>query len=154
MKTFVKCILIVLCITLLTSTQLFGQEWSEEQKEVWQQVETSWGHYVKQDLEAWLRYFHDDYSGWNNQGALPINKDFIRKIVVHEFKTFKVLLYNIQPVAINIHGNVAIVQYYWSTVIKDAEGKETNESGRWTDIIMKENDMWFLIGDHGGKAAE
>jgi hypothetical protein len=153
MKTLGKSILIALCITLLGSAQLFGQKWSEEQKAVWQYVEKNWDMYAKQDLEGNLAYFHDEYSGWWNRNALPVNKAFVRKNAVHEFITFKVLIYNIQPVAINIHGNMAIVQFYWSNVIKDAEGKEQNGSGRWTDILMKEGDNWFLIGDHGGSSA-
>ena len=149
MTTLTKSILIVLCITLLSSAQLFGQEWSAEQKEVWKNVETYWDLYAKGDLEGFMGYIHTDYSGWNNQDALPINKALIGKNVVHEFKTFKVLLYNIQPVAIKIHGDVAIVQYYWSNVIKETEGKEINQKGRWTDILMKQGDKWVLIGDHG-----
>ena len=143
MKTLSKSILIVLCITLLSSAQLFGQEWSAEQKEVWTFVEKSWDMGAKQDLEGNLDYIHDDYSGWWNGQALPANKTLLRKLTVHEYETTKVLIYNIQPVAINIHGNVAIVQYYYSNVIKDVEGKEKNGSGRWTDILMKEGDKWY-----------
>ena len=153
MKTLTKSILIVLCITLLSSAQLFGQEWSEEQKEVWKNVETYNHLYVKGDLEGFMSYFHDDFIGWSNQNALPQNKAFIRKHVVHEFKTFKVLISDEQPVAINIFDNVAIVHFYWSSVSKDAEGKEINSSGRWTDILMKQGDKWVMIGDHGGSTA-
>jgi ketosteroid isomerase-like protein len=148
-----KIMLVLFIGMAVTSNTTFEQEWSEEQKEVWKNVEKSWDMYAKQDLEGNLAYFHDDYSGWWDRNALPVNKAFVRKNAVHEFKTFKVLIYNIQPVAINIHGNVAIVQFYWSNVIKDAEGKEQNGSGRWTDILMKEGDNWFLIGDHGGSSA-
>ena len=42
MKSFVKFVLLTLCLTLLTSVQLFGQEWSEKQKEVWKNVEKYW----------------------------------------------------------------------------------------------------------------
>ena len=150
MKTLTKSILIVLCITLLGSAQLFGQEWSAEQKEVWKNVETYWDLGFKEDLEGFMGYIHDDYSGWWNGNALPINKTSIRKEVIHKNETTQDLFYNIQPVAIKIHGNVAIVHYYYSEVFKDVEGKEQNDSGRWTDILMKQGDKWILIGDHGG----
>ena len=153
MKTLTKSILIVLCITLLSSAQLFGQEWSEEQKEVWKNVETYNHLYVKGDLEGFMSYFHDDFIGWSNQNALPQNKAKVRKIMVHEYKTTKTLISDIQPVAIKIHDNVAIVQYYYSLVLQDAEGKEKNDNGRWTDILMKQGDKWVMIGDHGGSTA-
>ena len=150
MKTLTKSILIVLCLTLLSSAQLFGQEWSEEQKEAWKHVETGWDLWVKQDLEGLLATYHDDISDWNNQDALPANKILLRKNFAHQFKTIKVLIYDIQPVEIKIHDNVAIIHYYWSEITKNAEGQETNLRGRFTDILMKEGDKWVLIGGSGG----
>ena len=153
MKTFIKSIFIVLCLTLLSSAQLFGQEWSEEQKEVWNTVETYMGLSAKGDLEGFMGYFHDDYSGWSNQDALPGNKASTRKFLSHIFKARKILVQDLQPVAIKIHSNVAIVQYYYTRILKDAEGKEKNVSGRWTDILLKQGDKWYIIGDSGGPAA-
>ena len=150
MKTLTKSIFIVLCITLLSSAQLFGQEWSEQQKEVWKTVETYSELAAKGDVEGFLDYFHDDFKGWINRMALPTNKTTRRKFISHNWKTTKTLVQDLQPVGINIFDNVAIVQYYYSEVLKDAEGKEINESGRWTDILMKQGDKWLIIGDHGG----
>lgn len=150
MKSFLRCVLITLFFTSLTSVQLFGQEWSNQQKEVWKNVETYWDLDAKRDLEGFMSYFHDDYSGWFSLDALPGNKAAVRKFVAHDFETTKILVQDIQPVAIKIHGNVAIVHYYYSRVVKNAEGKESNRSGRWTDILLKQADKWVLIGDHGG----
>ncbi|MHA2329926.1 MAG: DUF4440 domain-containing protein [Candidatus Hodarchaeales archaeon] len=153
MQLISKIMLVLFIGMAVLSNTTLAQEWSAEQQEVWKNVEASWDLGVKQDLEGLLDYFHDDYSGWWNGNALPVNKVFVRKNVVHEFETTKVLVQNLQPVAINIHGNVAIVQYYYSRVLKHVEGKEKNESGRWTDILMKQGDKWVLIGDHGGSSA-
>jgi len=150
MKSLVKFVLVAVCLILLTSGQVFGQEWSAKQKEVWKNVETYWDLDAKRDLEGVLSYFHDDYSGWFNRSALPDNKASTRKSFAHSFETTKILLQEIQPVAIKIHGNMAIVHYYYSRLVKDVEGKERNRSGRWTDILMKQGDKWVLIGDHGG----
>ena len=147
MKTLTKSILIVLCITLLSSAQLFGQEWSEEQKEVWKNVETRWEDLeAKQYLEVALAIIHDDCSIWYNQDALPINKATLHKLVVPFRETTKIVIQDIQPVAIKIYDNVAIVHFYYSRIIKNAEGQETNQSGRVTDILMKEGDKWVIIG--------
>ena len=146
MKTFTKSILIVLCITLLSSSQLYAQEWSAEQKEVWKNVETRWDVEAKQYLEVAMPIFHDDYTVWLNQDALPINKASLRKRVVHFLETTKIVIQDIQPVEIKIYDNVAIVHFYYSRIIKNAEGQETNQSGRVTDILMKEGDKWVLIG--------
>jgi len=133
--------------------QLSAQEWSDKQKEVWKSVEGYADMANKGDVEGFMSYFHSDYSGWSINDALPGNKEQVRKGVTHRFPTRTTLLSDIQPVAIKIHGNVAIVHYYWSRLRKDAEGKERNSSGRWTDILMKQGDKWVLIGDSGGQTS-
>ena len=152
MKTLIKGVLIFLCITLLSSVQLFGQEWSKEQKEILKNVETYWDLSAKGDVKGFQSYFHDEFSGWSNKNALPTNKTSRGKFLTHIFKTRKILAQDIQPVGINIYNNVAIVQYYYTRLLKDVEGKEKTVSGRWTDILMKQGDKWIMIGDHGGSS--
>ena len=144
-------VLSLLASVTLLSMPLQAQEWTETQKAVWKNVETYWALGATQDLEGVMAYFHTDYHGWNDQDALPGDKASTRKWFEHRMKTTKTLVQEIKPVGIKIHGNIAIVHYYFSTVIKDAEGKEKSASGRWTDILMKQGDMWVIISDHGGQ---
>lgn len=147
-------VLSLLASVALLSTPLQAQEWTEAQKAVWKNVETYWALGAAQDLEGLMAYFHADYLGWDDQNALPSNKASTRKWFEHYLKTTKTLVQEIKPVGIKIHGNIAIVHYYYSEIIKDAEGKEHSHSGRWTDILMKQGDKWVMIGDHGGQTSE
>ncbi len=85
---------------------------------------------------------------------MPSGKAASAKFITHAHKTTKTLVYDLQPVTIKIHGNVAFVHYYYQNVTKDAEGKQKENSGRWTDILMKQGDKWVLIGDNGGQTSE
>ncbi len=145
--------LAVLCATLV-ATPLFAQEWSAAQKEVWKNVEAYWAIYEQGNLEGFLTYFHPDYRGWVYQATLPGDKATVRKFVEHDMKTNKTLVSDIKPVAIQIHGNVALVYYYYAVIEEDAEGKEKSSSGRWLDIMKKQGDKWVLIGDHGGRTSK
>jgi ketosteroid isomerase-like protein len=153
MKTLTKNILIVLCITLLSSAQLFGQEWSDEQKEVWKNVEAYYALWEQGDLEGFLSYVHEDYLGWPPQYPFPRDKTSVRKWTTYSWPKMKVLVYEIKPAAIGIYGNVAIVHYYYDTLVKDSTEKENREKGRWTDILMKQGDKWVMIGDCGEPSA-
>jgi ketosteroid isomerase-like protein len=146
---FNKIAIVILMVTFF-SAPIFAQEWSAEQKEVWENVETYWELDAKRDLEGFLGYFHEDYSGWFNLNAVPNDKDGVRKWLSHSFKTTQILVQDIMPVAIKVHGDMAIVHYYYSRLIKEADGEEENINGRWTDILKKQGDKWVLIGDHGG----
>ena len=56
---------------------------------------------------------------------------------------------NIEPHVLAVLDDVAIVHYYFYFLMKDFEGKEQTSQSRYTDILLKENDKWLLISDHG-----
>ena len=149
-----KLCLVVAVLLLLPSAYLFAQEWSAAQKEVWKNVEAYNALADAGNIEGFMAYVHNDYLGWNYQSALPRDKATVRKFVEYGFMTSKTILTNIKPVAIGVFGNVAYVHYYYAVIYKDAEGKEKSESGRWTDILMKQGDKWVMIGDHGGRTSK
>ena len=141
-------------LVLLPSAYLFSQEWSAAQKEVWKNVEAYNALADAGNVDGFMAYVHNDYLGWNYESALPNDRAAVRKYVEYEFKTSKTILSNIKPVAIGVFGNCAYVHYYFTSIYKDADGKEKSVSGRWTDILMKQGDKWVMIGDHGGRTSK
>jgi len=132
-------------------SSVMAQEWSPAQKEVWKNVNDYWSLMAKGDVNGFLEYFHADYAGWENSEPLPSGKEETRKWINYAYQGIKIPVYEIKPVAIKIHGNVAFVDYYYSTAKENKEGKKSLETGRWTDILLKQGTKWVLIGDHGGK---
>jgi ketosteroid isomerase-like protein len=147
-------ILAVLSVFILVFVPLQAQEWSAAQKEVWKNVEAYWDLFAQGNLEGFLSYMHADYRGWSNSSALPEDKASSRKWLEYSMKNMKTAVYEIKPVAIQIFGNVAIVHYYYSEIMKNAEGKEESNNGRWTDVLMKQDTKWVMIGDHGGNLSD
>ena len=141
-------LLAALFIGMLPST-LSAQEWSAEQREIWKNVEAYWAADAAGKTDDFLSYFHTDYSGWSLDRALPATKGVAAKFITHGHGKTKTLLHDLQPVAIKIHGNIAVVHYYW-TVISKTDDKEKETSGRWTDVLMKQGTKWVLVADHGG----
>ena len=151
MKKLCKAVAILL---LLPCAYVFSQEWSAAQKEVWKSVEAYNSLSDVGNVEGFMAYVHKDYMGWSYDSPLPMDKPAVRKFVEYEFKTSKTVLSDIRPVGIGIFGDIAIVDYYYVSIYKDAEGKEKSSSGRWTDILMKQGDKWVMIGDHGGRTSK
>ena len=149
----IKMIAMVLCFTMLTTKSLFAQEWSPVQKEVWKNVEAYWDFFAKGDLEGFASYYHADYRGWSNQDAMPSTKSTAKKFLEYGMKSSKTLVYSITPVVIQVYGNIAFVHYYYSSVDKAGDSPAKTNSGRWTDILMKQGDKWVMIGDHGGQTS-
>ena len=146
--------LFVSVLFVLTPLTSLAQEWSAAQKEIWKNVEAYWALDAAGSTEAFMAYFHTDYTGWNLNNAMPSSKASATKFISYGHKSSKTLVYDIQPAAIKIHGNVAFVHYHYVQVVKDAAGKDKETSGRWTDILMKQGDNRIVIGDNGGRTSK
>jgi ketosteroid isomerase-like protein len=128
-----------------------AQQWSDEQKAVWDGVETYWAAGLSDNPMDFLNYFDDSYTGWDYSNEAPGTKADVQKSLGYWTKKGKMVYYIITPARIWVNGNFAYVHYYYTQVRESNDGKPTTEKGRWTDIVMKKGDKWVLVGDHGGE---
>jgi len=149
MKSLTKSILIVLCITLLCSAQLFGQEWSEEQKEVWTAVEGLWQAWVEGDYNKIISFVADDFRGWRDNFHAPYTLKDDQPWAERWIQKNKMVLLHFHPFAIDIHDDVAIVFYSYQCVLEQNDGSDKEEQGNWTGIYQKIDGRWLLIAESG-----
>jgi len=135
------------CITV----PLFAPQWTEQELEVWKHVKAYTNFWVERNAEALIGYMHDDYLGWSLSSERPVDKAAKSRLLRENLKNTKNLYYDIRPVGIRIHGNIAIVHYYYYTVDEDGDGNQFPAKGRWTDVLMKQGEKWVMIGDSGGE---
>jgi ketosteroid isomerase-like protein len=99
-----------------------------------------------------LQYFDDSYVDWDYQNTVPQNKSNDIKWLGTFLKNNSILLYTLTPMAIWVKADFAYIHYFYSELDKNiATGKEEQSEGNWTDILMKKDGKWMLIGDHGGR---
>jgi ketosteroid isomerase-like protein len=125
-----------------------GEAWSQNQVEVWATVEELWRVSSDGDLESWFALVSDDFRGWSNADPAPLDKEAARHRA--SLRVWKRIFYHLHPLAIDIHGDVAIVFYSFLTETEYPDGTRTTATGKWTDIFRKEGDRWLLIADSGG----
>jgi len=142
---------IIFCFSLTGFT--LSQEWSAEQQEVWSAVEDYWAVSSKGDVDGFLSYFHSTFSGWPTGSASPHSKADREKFIRHYLPKSTTALYTITPESIWVRGTFAFVHYSYTEVKVDMEGKERSNSGRWTDILMKDGRRWVMVGDSGGQTS-
>lgn len=148
-----KKILIALAIAAMVMPMQpsFAQEWSKEQKEIWNIIETQWKYFASEDTENFLKNFHPKFKGFVNWRALPLDKENLGKWIEWMNKNVDVSIYTIEPVAINVYDSVAVVQYYCDLSLKIPPGKEERSSYRYTDVLKKEGKDWLVIAAHKEK---
>jgi ketosteroid isomerase-like protein len=143
--------ILVLLFTLLFIYNIQAQQWTDEQKDVWAGVEAYWQVGMSANPMDFLNYFDDSYYGWDNENDAPSTKADVSKYLKYWTTKGKVAYYTITPARIWVNGNFAYVHYYYEQVTEASDGKPNTEIGRWTDILMKKDGKWLIVGDHGGK---
>lgn len=155
MKNISKISILVAISFLFLTSNIFAQQWSSEQKDVWAGVEKYWEVSSSGNAMAFMSYFDDSYMGWNNASPVPMSKTNVSKWIENDFKNNTTVFYTLTPLTIWVKGDFAYVHYYYAEVDKNnkTEKNDTN-AGKWTDILMKKGGKWVLIGDHGGRTSK
>ena len=151
MKQLLSCFFSVLFLFLFITNFATAQQWTDEQKDVWKGVETYNAVGMSDNPKDFLNYFDDSYNGWEYESGAPYTKADVKKSLNYWTTKGKTMFYTITPAKVWVNGNFAYVHYYYSRVIEGADGKPMPESGRWTDILMKKDNKWLMVGDHGGE---
>ena len=145
--------LLVMLLSFLFLSNVQAQQWSAEQKEVWKSVETYNELSANRDA-AFINYFDDSYRGWEYSYDAPDTKENVKKIISHRDPNFKILYSTLIPATIWVNGNFAYVHYYYTMLGEGKDGKREWEKGKWTDILIKKDSKWIMVGDHGGKTSK
>jgi hypothetical protein len=149
MKTTLKYALIALFTFLMTSS-VIAQEWTKEQKEVWQTVENTWSKWKANDVTGAAANLHEKYQGWNSEMPLPMGKETMTQMFTEMKDMEKLDYYNIEPARITISGNAAVVDYYFNYSVTRTMGtdkKQVQEKGKNVEFYVKEGGKWLLLGD-------
>ena len=134
-----------------------SEGWNKEQREIWSNIEHYTGLVASGDIDGFLEYYHDDFTGWIPHGYLPDDKTQRSKLVRYYFEPKengipvwgKQLLSVKKPISIRVFDDIAVV-HYTQEDLKTTDGKnEVTERTAWTDILKKDGDRWVMIADHG-----
>ena len=135
-ENILKITLVLIISTAALSITTLAQEWSAEQKEVWE-VCTNWFELFKNnDLEGVKATYHKDYVGWSWGNYATEGYAETLKWANHMVPKVKIAYINLKPLDILVMNDVAVLHYYY-TMVQTVDGKEKREQGRWTDVLKK-----------------
>lgn len=153
MKKIVFCILMAFNIFPDITTN--AQNWTVEQRDVWSVVQSYWAAGVSGDPFSFLSYIDESYVGLASESTVPETKVSTARWIYEDLQKNKMILFVISPLAIWVKGDFAFVHYNYVQI--DQNNKTLSEhlsEGNLTDILMKKNGRWLLVGDHGGRAPD
>ncbi|MEN8245448.1 MAG: nuclear transport factor 2 family protein [Thermodesulfobacteriota bacterium] len=132
---------ILVCIFIMaTGFQVVGEEWTPDQKEVWDTLVADIENFKTGDVEKVMEARHDDFVGWFGNKRSLYGKTGARTYYKGWFGWDAPKKANLEPVKIFIIGNVANA-YYTFTFI----GDNYSSNGRAVETLVKEGNKWLLI---------
>ncbi len=128
-------------------TSAMPKNWSKKQQHVWKCVEDHWDHLINKRIDAFKEYIHDDFIGFGHESPISIDKPWLEKWVGFWTKSTDIIICELRPIHIEIHADIAIVQYFIFTIEKNAGGGK-RVIRRYTMTWKKNHDLWQVIGSH------
>ncbi len=127
-----------------------AQTWSPEEQEIWQFEQEQWRLSAAED-PSWIdTMVHPNLSYWDTDRPGPQNKESLARWSRYGYASGKVLEQEIFPISITITGNVAVVHYNYTSASENAQQEREVSSGRYTDVLVKENGRWLFLTWAGG----
>ena len=140
--TWILVSIILLGIFLLWNSKAFGQEWTAQQKEVWESVKANWETLLSGDAKGAMEWKREDTILWFGSRPEPLKKEFLEIAYKNWFDYDKPISYELKPLAIHVFNNVANVFYLYNW-----KGNKLLDKGRILDVWVKQDNKWKVIGN-------
>ena len=140
--------LIVLPLLLLTVIA-FSQNWTSEEKEIIERVETGWSSWQdavnNKDYSIWLNAMNptDDWRcWWTTDAYLWSTEDTKRnfEFLIKDIIGFKLI--TVKPIEIQVHDNVAFIWFYASSAIENTKGITKTSVEKRFEVYRKIEGKW------------
>jgi ketosteroid isomerase-like protein len=146
MKTFLKLFLLPLLLFLYL-LPVAAQEWSTEQKEVVKFLNDYTKVSMKGDMDEVMSYFHADFISrvYANTMSESLDRDGVQMAMEAGYQNYKILEFEVQPLIIQIHGDLAIAYTNFKETLRDTNGVDNKLSGPWTATLVKQDKGWIFL---------
>jgi len=140
---------LVLLGPLLVSASL-AQDTTDDEANVLLTIEREWEAAQKGDQDQVDEMLTRDFMGWGKSSPAPRTKNSNSQWRRFADQMGRVVRYELYPLSITIHGDVAIAHYLYSTAFETKDGDFEMSNGRYTDVLVRADDGWKFLAWHGG----
>ncbi len=120
-----------------------------ERLALWQRVDALWAMLLRRDEASIRAAIHPAYSGWVTGQPRSHGRDAALAAAVDEARRLRE--YRLDPVGISIaDGAAGIVHYRYAAALEGEDGEIVRIGGGWTEIYLRRDGNWTMIGVSGG----
>ncbi|MEM1402644.1 MAG: hypothetical protein AAGG55_04885 [Pseudomonadota bacterium] len=140
MKTHLAIILLLLAI----GQPALGQ-WSDEQVEVWDVIQSTWAEEAEESGRWPKKFATPDYLSWGQDEALPQSLDTLDKTLKYWNKHSKLKHYRLKPASITVNSQTAVVNYYATEYRETIEGDRNRSVTAITETLIHSEGQWRFL---------
>ena len=136
----------VVCLSLSFSANTFAGD----KEDVDAVINKAWDSFNSKDNQTYFTYLADDIEVFTGVSTplLHIGKPHWMEFV-NSFGSLPLVTYNQQQNSIRIYnGNTAVVNGYFVFTVVGSDGSVTNQSGRNSTTLVKQNGKWLIVNLH------
>ncbi len=149
MKVTTRLVLILLGPLLVSATMAQGT--TDDEADVLLAIEREWDASREGDQKKIDNMLTQDFMGWGKSSPAPRSKSSNSQWRRFNEQMGHVVRYELYPLSITVHGDVAVAHYLYSTAFKNKDDGEIEMSnGRYTDVLVRTEDGWKFVAWHGG----
>ena len=141
-------------VLTLIGTLLFpaamAQDATDDEADVLLTIEREWEAAQKGDQKAIDNMLTIDFMGWEKTSPAPRSKRSNANWRRFSEQMGRIVRYELYPLSITVHGDVAVAHYLYSTAFKSKEGDIEMANGRYTDVLVRTEEGWKFFAWHGG----
>jgi hypothetical protein len=153
MQKLLAIVAISLGITLCAGPA-FAQTWSAEQQELWKLEEQQWKMAAAKDTSWMDTMVHPNLRYWETGDPMPRDRASLKRWARYNTENSTVLEQEIFPISATITGNLAVMQYHYIIASENHKKERKTVTGRYTDVLVKENGRWLFVAWAGGDDSE
>ncbi|MGB5628618.1 MAG: nuclear transport factor 2 family protein [Woeseiaceae bacterium] len=142
-------LVLVLLGPLLFSAAI-AQDTTDDEADVLLAIEREWEAARKGDQDLVDDMLTQDFMGWSKNSPAPRSKSSNSQWRRFNEQMGSVVRYELYPLSITVHGDVAVAHYLYSTAFKKKGGEIEMANGRYTDVLVRTENGWKFLAWHGG----
>ena len=132
-----------------------AQQQSGAESDVWTTVKRGWDALRAENVDDFMATFHPQFLGWSMSRPATLDYATERSGTVEFFDRYDWVAHEIDPVAIRVVDDIAIVHYRYREVVRDSvDGEVHEEKGRATQVLKRQGDQWKTLTIMSGSALQ
>ena len=142
--------LIISFTVVFLSLSFSASTFAGDKEDVGAVINKAWDAFNSKDNQTYFTYLADNLEVFTGVSTPLLHKGKPHWIeFVNSFSSLPLVTYNQQQNSIRIYnGNTAVVNGYFVFTVVGNDGNVTNQSGRNSTTLVKQNGKWLIVNIH------